>query len=223
MQHERTNPGTAATASRPEEMLIVAEARLQTPVEEIIWRVRVSPNVDFTELSVPQRIEGALAHNRQLLNSLPSEAVVDGLGKVARKALAITTPSIIEREAATLIGSFPNAAIGEPEVYLASLIFDLHDLKIPDSVVVLACRKLRRSRRFVPAISEVLDACNDVLERWKAVENLGDELRAIRPVIEEAVARAEKTLAFVQGEIADGYRDAGGRIIRCRIACEVKA
>lgn len=207
---------------RPEDALANAEARLPMPIQEIHWRVRVTPNNDFSEMSVPARIEQALAHNRHCLANLPDETFVDELAKFASEALAACSEAVVKREAAKLIGSFPNAAIANPETYAAALVFDLLDLRIPDTVVVLTCRKLRRSCKFVPAISEVLATAEGITDHWRAVEGLAHELRSIRPALEDAVRRAEATLAFVQREISEGYRDPNGKILRQRSAYKPK-
>lgn len=207
-----------ARKPRPEDVLANIEARLGRPVDVLGERAQVTPNVDFSEYSVPARIEEALTHNRQRLALLPEQAEAEELAKIAREALAICTPAVVKREVATLVGSFPNAALSNPEIFLSSLVFDLLDKRIPDAVVVLACRRLRRSSRFVPAIADVLGVADAILQSCRAIEAMAVELPATRAALVDAVAKAEATLALVKRDIAEGYRDAGGRILRRRAA-----
>lgn len=212
-----TIPGTARS-SRREDSLATAEAKLGAPVAMINQRANAIPDFNFSEFSVPQKIDEALARNRDSLASLPDQAEVERLAAIAREALAVCSPSIVAREVANLIGSFPSAAIADPEIYASALIFDVMDKRIPDAVLVLACRRVRRAEKFVPAISEVLAAAESILNDWRSLEALPDVLPATRAALEEAVRRGEKILALVRQEIAEGFRDQNGRILRQRWA-----
>ena len=204
----------APRKGRPEDALANVEARLEIPLEEIASRIRAVPNTNFSELSVVPRIEAALAENRRNLDGLPNEADVDRLASIASEALATSTPAVVKREVANLIGSFPNAAVANPEIFLSALVFDLLDKHVPDGVVVATCRRIRRTQRFVPTISEVLEIADTLHEQWRSFESLSHELRNKRSALEAAIRRGEATLALVQGEIAEGYRTHEGMIIR---------
>ena len=203
---------------RPELALALAEAKLDRTPAELAHSMLASPSWNFSEYSVPASIEAALRDNRARLAALPRQEEADRLAKIAREARSTCTPSILKQEVARLIGSFPNAAIASPEVYISALVYDLLDKRIPDAVVVLACQRLRRARRFVPTISEVLDTAEEIAANWRSLEELADQLPAARQALEEAVRRGEKVLAFVQQEIAEGFRDSHGRILRSRAA-----
>ena len=211
-----SNPGNRKP--NPEDALAIAESRLSMPIADMAASIHAMPNCSFNEFSVPASIEAAIAENRYHLSRLPDQSELERLVSIARAALATSTPRVVKREVANLVGSFPNASLASPETYLTALVFDLMSKGIPDAIVVLACRNLRRSCRFVPSIAEVLALADDMLRRWQCLDDLVHELPVTRAQLEEAVRRGEKMLAFVQGEIADGYRDAGGRIIRHRTA-----
>jgi hypothetical protein len=217
LAHVQTVTTPALRKSRPEDVLANVEARLEFPLEEIASRIRAVPNTTFSELSVVPRIEAALAENRRNLDGLPNEAEVDRLANIASEALATSTPAVVKREVANLIGAFPNAAVANPEIFLAALVFDLLDKHVPDGVVVATCRRIRRTQRFVPTISEVLEAADTLHEQWRSFESLSHELRNKRSAFEAAIERGEKTLALVQAEIAEGYRTHEGMIVRRRI------
>lgn len=218
MRIEALRDRNAESQPRPEYALVHAEAQMDSPPEEIAASMVASPHWNFSEYSVPASIEAALRENRARLAALPRQDQADRLARIGREACRTCTPSIVTQEVARLIGSFPNASIASPEVYISALVFDILDMRIPDAVVVLTCQKLRRSSRFVPTISEVLEMADAATASWRSLEELAYQLPATRQALEDAVRRGEKVLAFVRREIAEGFRDAGGRILRNRAA-----
>ena len=203
--------------ARPEDILVQAEATLSTSIEEIGCRIRVTPNTTFSEHSIIPRIEAALAENRRHLENLPDQNEIDRLAHLASLAISISTQTVVKREVANLIGAFPNAAIANPEIYLAALVFDLLDRQIPDAVVVLTCRKIRRTSKFVPTIAEVLQIAETITDHWGSLSSLSAELRNSRALLQQAVTRGEKILALVREEVEDGYRDPNGMIVRRKL------
>lgn len=218
MNSVQQHSATVARKSRPEEVLANIEASLQVPVAEIAFRIRVQPNTNFSEMSLPARVEAAIAENRRYIESLPAEAEVDGLANIASEVLSISTPGVVKREVANLIGSFPNAAVANPEIYLSALVYDLLDKHIPDAVTVLTCRQIRRTCKFVPSISEVLETAESIADQWRPMGDLSQELRSKRVALMQTIERGERVLAHINQEIADGYRTPYGAILRRKSA-----
>lgn len=208
---------TGARKARPEEVLVNVEASLQVPLDQIARRIRVAPNVNFSGISALARIEAAVAENRHNLDCLPDLADVEKLATVAAQAVSVSSPQVIKRVVANLIGAYPNAAIANPEIYLSALVFDLMDRRISDAVAFATCRKIRRTSKFVPSIAEVLETAESLTDQWQAIINLPAELETTRAALVQALARGERTLALVQQEIAEGYRDDRGMIVRRKI------
>ena len=68
----------------------------------------------------------------------------------------VAGPELIRKAIATLLGSFPNAAPGDPKVYTAMLLEEVNAADPSYEVLESACRKIRRTSKFVPAVAEVL-------------------------------------------------------------------
>jgi hypothetical protein len=64
----------------------------------------------------------------------------------------------IKRQLQTLIGSFPNSSRQDLALYGVALLEDVVAEQPAVSALTNACRHLRRTARFVPTISEVLEA-----------------------------------------------------------------
>ena len=56
------------------------------------------------------------------------------------------------------MGSFPTASIPDPAAFTRQLLEDVMDLDPSFHVLESACRKLRKSKKFIPSISEVIEA-----------------------------------------------------------------
>jgi hypothetical protein len=72
---------------------------------------------------------------------------------------------------ATLIDAYPTQKIANPAVYLHALVEDLTEERFSEPAVAAACRQLRRTTRFAPAISEVLEACRAKRATFDAIES----------------------------------------------------
>lgn len=74
-------------------------------------------------------------------------------------------PQELKRQLQILIGSFPNAAKQDLSIFGVALIEDVASEKPSIGALTNACRKLRRSNTFVPAIAEVLEALSQEARR----------------------------------------------------------
>lgn len=54
-----------------------------------------------------------------------------------------------------------------PEVYFESCVYHLLDEEFQPSVVAAACQRLQRSHRFLPEVSEIIEACNDIQRDYR--------------------------------------------------------
>jgi hypothetical protein len=90
---------------------------------------------------------------------------------------------VVAEQVAILIGAFPNAGPHSPEAYTKLLIEEIVAATGYDAVMLeAACRKIRRTMKFVPTIAEMLDALTNQPEldvrsaTYTAVIPLHDEL-----------------------------------------------
>ena len=209
---------TSGSQSRPEFILAQIEAKHADFMEKLHRLVYGEPATQFTSRSPIWVLEDALAKNRALLADLPSEEELSGLLELIKPALTISSAAIVKREIAQLIGSFPNAAPADPETYIAALIYDILDTRTPDAIIVTACRELRRTSKFVPAIAEVLATAERHVSRWQGMFSLPDRLGRQRLCLERLVDEGEAALAKALQDINDGLRDANGKIVQRKIA-----
>jgi hypothetical protein len=188
-------PGKASQSrgARPEDVLAHAERAAGLSIAKIIERAGYVSPIDALELR--HHTDQARRYNEARLADFPDSAVIARLADAARKGLAVQTPAIIAREVATLVAAFPNAALPQPEIFIATATHDLLDLGIPDAVAVLACRTLRRTKKFVPAISEIVAAAQLLLADWQAVVNLPEAAAAARRQLAENAEKIKAELA----------------------------
>jgi hypothetical protein len=75
---------------------------------------------------------------------------------------------VISLRLATLIGAFPNAAPGDAQVYVASLIEQIEAVEDLNFLALdAACSEIVATQKFLPAISEVLTVVNEQNEKWQ--------------------------------------------------------
>ncbi len=206
-----TRPG-AKQHKRPE--TILAEiAKDGDPLDRLYGALSKKPVTEIGAWDPIAKIEAALSYNRQLLDGLPKPAEVQGLLQTVKDALSTTTESSIKKQVAFLLGAYPNAAPTVPEAYTAMLIFDIMDMGIPDAVVFTTCRELRRTLKFLPTIAEFLAVAEKHLKHWRCTDLLPDRLTRARESIEDAIKRAELSLAEIRRDIENGWRDADGKLL----------
>jgi hypothetical protein len=99
----------------------------------------------------------------------------------------------ISKHVSMLLGSFPNANPSDPEVYTMMLIEEV--VAVAPTVVTLeaACRSIRRTSKFLPTISEVLEALAAQSKLWRvrneALDCYDDAAQELRAKIAEHRAR----------------------------------
>lgn len=102
--------------------------------------------------------------------------------ELLQEARAHTTPlaAMEPNPAATavllglLLESFPNAGKETRQTYFATLAHEVNRDGFSPPVVAVAARKLRRTARFLPTVSEVIEACSDVRAEIATALNLAE-------------------------------------------------
>ena len=99
-----------------------------------------------------------------------------------------------------LVGSFPGGAPHSPEVY-ARMMLDHVRLEEPSAMVLEStCRELVETKKFVPAISEVLEVLRRQKKKWAKRLEIDEAIRSgqIKAIVEKLIPALEQ-------------RDQGGR------------
>jgi hypothetical protein len=135
------------------------------------------------------------------------------------KATSPATAAETKTELALLVGAFPNSGKNDLRVYGRMLVVDVSAQRPSVAALALACRRLRRTARFVPTIAEVLEAIAtaevDVLLRARTLERFGPWLERARGFLprmqererledEDRQRRRQAYLAEREKEFADG-------------------
>ncbi|MGA0543684.1 hypothetical protein ACO2Q1_00250 [Brevundimonas sp. VNH65] len=76
-----------------------------------------------------------------------------------------------------LLSAYPNTGKEPKEEYFATLLHDVTDEGINPFVLAEACRKVRRSMKFIPTVSELISACG--MERRRLDDGLANASRII--------------------------------------------
>jgi hypothetical protein len=113
------------------------------------------------------------------------------------------TKSQVSKHIALLIGSFPNANPADPRTYTETLIEEVVAAAPMVTTLEAACRKVRRTAKFLPTISEVLAAIEVEErvwdERWAAIDYADMEADTLRKKLEaESARRLAAELASAQ-------------------------
>jgi hypothetical protein len=115
----------------------------------------------------------------------PDDAYDDDIGQITKGRVA--------KHIALLIGSFPNANPADPETYTKMLIEEVVAAAPTVTALEAACRKVRRTAKFLPTISEVLAAIKEEQrawdERWDAINCADMEADTLRKKLEAESAR----------------------------------
>ena len=116
--------------------------------------------------------------------------VANGFDRTLAEITKATSPASVaetKTELALLVGAFPNASKGDLRIFGRMLVEDVAAQRPSVAALSLACRRLRRTARFVPTIAEVLEAIAaaevDVLLRARTLERFGPWLERAREVL----------------------------------------
>lgn len=98
----------------------------------------------------------ALQQRRQLLSTRSGDKAFEA---VCEARIGPGDPDVISALAAQLLDCFPPDKLGNPRAFFEALVFDLSESGYSNTIIAAACVELRRTSRFRPSISEVLDCC----------------------------------------------------------------
>lgn len=85
-----------------------------------------------------------------------------------------------------LLSAYPNTGKEPREEYFATLLHDITDEEVNPYVLAEACRKVRRSMKFIPTVSEMISACGierrrlrDAVATARRIMDMRDHCREI--------------------------------------------
>jgi hypothetical protein len=91
--------------------------------------------------------------------------------------------AVIADRIAVLLGAFPNANPSDPEVYVRNLIENVSSVALTLPALDAAIWEIVGTKKFVPAVSEVMEVVNEQCAKWEArfsaIWGLADESRRI--------------------------------------------
>jgi len=90
-----------------------------------------------------------------------------------------------------LMGSFPTAKIPEPEIFVRALMDDVMALDPSFVEMETTCRELRKTKKFMPSISEVIEELEKQQERWGQRSDVVWYLEEWHKDFPEHIARAK--------------------------------
>ena len=67
---------------------------------------------------------------------------------------------------AILMGSFPTSKIPEPEIFVRVLMDDVMALDPSFVEMESTCRELRKTKKFMPSVSEVIEELEEQKKLW---------------------------------------------------------
>jgi hypothetical protein len=165
-------------------------AVLTSPHPTADWRL-------LCELCRPyDRLELPLNDVSDLIARLPSaEQEQDRARQIAQALQADGSRKAIVAMVAMLIDAFPSGRPANPEAYLDAIVYDLLAMRFSASVVAMACQSVRRTHKFLPSISEIIEAANTAVEEFEAAER-----HALRSA--EMIERLRKIAAKGREEVS---------------------
>jgi hypothetical protein len=127
------------------------------------------------------------------------------------------TRSQVAKHVSLLIGSFPNANPGDPETYTKMLIEEIMAAVVSVVSLETACRNIRRSAKFLPTISEVLEAIKEAnslwSKRWEAIECFEEAAEELRTKLTaEKDRRAQQEIQREKRKLAPPAFTVGDRV-----------
>ena len=101
-----------------------------------------------------------------------------------------------------LMGSFPTSKIPEPEIFVRVLLNDLMELSPSFVEMESTCRQLRKKNKFMPSISEVVEALKKQKKLWG---RRSTTMEVIQELYDDLCAKVAQAKAADERE--DGPRD----------------
>jgi hypothetical protein len=197
------NPDLKLIASAPVDQdprLVVHQARI---LADFIERSSLATSTKFV-----QNMHATISEAEAVANSVDLTAIANAISATARPA----SVQEIKRQLQMLIGAFPNTSKQDLSLFGVALLEDVVAATPTIGALTDACRHLRRSCRFVPAICEVLNALDEETGRQSAMLTDVREFRHRIICARTAAAEAER-------RVKEGFERAV-RFCVSRIRCE---
>ncbi len=201
---------------QPAETILAALEKEGDYIAHCLGIADLKPQKDFFTNDSLMKIEEGVARNRDLLSKVPAQTEVEKFAKVVQAALECCSEATLKRQIGLLLGSFPNGALTNADVFVDALMFDINDAGFSDAIIYLACRDLRRRCTFFPSIAEFMNTAEQHQRYWQIALDLPERVREKRQELEGAVAYAERALQQARAGVEDGWRDADGKLLRKR-------
>ncbi len=161
-----------------------------------------------SELDPPKLIgEKMIEGYRLTLERMPDPEQSARTQALISAGLQVHTEKGIRRQVGLMLGAFPNARPHDPEIYVTSLIYDALDLRLPDAVVAQTCQLIRRTQKFVPAVSEFLETANGVWARWRHALRILEHIEARRRERVKAIETIRNVMLSASEEPEQGDDD----------------
>jgi hypothetical protein len=175
--------------------------------------ITVKNRAGVPAISDPERIEREIATLTEVFRPIHLAAIFDTVelpepatlaraeswaasgapGALIRRLDALDGPANRDNIASALLlltAAFPNTSSRDLNLYAQLLSEDVKDAAPGKLALDLACRRLRRTSRFLPAISEVLDAIATATKQIEgarcSIAKLPETLSEVRRRIEQA-------------------------------------
>lgn len=108
---------------------------------------------------------------------------------------------------ALLVDAFPSGRPANPEGYLDAIVHDLVSMRFSPEVVSLACQTVRRSSKFLPSVSEIIEAANEARKHFDECQRAAiwaaNCLERLERNIAKARERALQQPQFESGHFSD--------------------
>lgn len=138
-----------------------SEANLEAPVARAI-----DLRAEFNRYPAAPMLRVPVTDHHQAARFLeiapPRELLEEARDHTAPLAAMEANPAATAVLLGLLLESFPNAGKEARQTYFATLAHEVNRDGFSPPVVAVAARKLRRTARFLPTVSEVIEACADV-------------------------------------------------------------
>lgn len=170
-------PRAASPAALPtrSDQATVALSKSETNLEAPVAR---ASDLRSQILRHPAELTCPVTEHRQAARYLelapPLELLEEARDHIAPLAATEPNPAATAVLLGLLLESFPNAGKETRQTYFATLAHEVNRDGFSPPVVAVAARKLRRTARFLPTVSEVIEACDDVRAEISAALNLAE-------------------------------------------------
>lgn len=139
--------------------------------DEATIRTSYSMFVDEKDLAPEFRdtyIKNAIVRLSSELSGGPSKQEIDGLKQIIQTAVDTSPDEAVIYAAVGWLLDSRSKQPPQPEVYFKTIVYDLVDEGFSPFIVVEACQQARRTLKFLPEVSEIIEICREVEYRYRS-------------------------------------------------------